>query len=204
MACHLKIQATYAVIETPPEWGSPDEGNPNQPIRVPEYQPPQVENMTCVPWHVVTLQNLTSSSKYLSVLPMYKPLSQPLTCIGQCVDMLLMQAIAHVQQPHLLHRCFVGHMRLLYPSTCLHAHLRLLVMHNNSHSQKDGTSISILKLTMLRLHLPEPACMLMHAPLVQAKLYCMTSQAFSSTLEGTLDSVSHSSMHLLPSCSART
>ena len=30
------------VIETPPEWGAPDEGNPNQPRRPPEYQPPQV------------------------------------------------------------------------------------------------------------------------------------------------------------------
>lgn len=33
---------TTGVIETPPEWGRPDEGNPNQPRRVPEYQPPQV------------------------------------------------------------------------------------------------------------------------------------------------------------------
>ncbi|KAL3160522.1 hypothetical protein ABBQ32_010826 [Trebouxia sp. C0010 RCD-2024] len=32
---------TTGVIETPPEWGRPDEGNPNQPRRVPEYQPPQ-------------------------------------------------------------------------------------------------------------------------------------------------------------------
>lgn len=31
-----------AVIETPPEWGRPDEGNPNQPRRPPEYNPPQV------------------------------------------------------------------------------------------------------------------------------------------------------------------
>lgn len=30
------------VIETPPEWGRPDEGNPNQPRRPPEYNPPQV------------------------------------------------------------------------------------------------------------------------------------------------------------------
>ena len=35
-----------AVIETPPEWGAPDEGNPNQPRRVPEYQPPQVVNLS--------------------------------------------------------------------------------------------------------------------------------------------------------------
>ena len=33
---------TTAVIETPPEWGRPDEGNPNQPRRPPEYTPPQV------------------------------------------------------------------------------------------------------------------------------------------------------------------
>ena len=33
---------TEAVIESPPEWGRPDEGNPNQPRRPPEYQPPQV------------------------------------------------------------------------------------------------------------------------------------------------------------------
>ena len=35
---------TTAVIETPPEWGRPDEGNPNQPRRPPEYTPPQVGN----------------------------------------------------------------------------------------------------------------------------------------------------------------
>lgn len=35
-----------AVIETPPEWGAPDEGNPNQPRRPPEYQPPQVSYAT--------------------------------------------------------------------------------------------------------------------------------------------------------------
>lgn len=33
---------TTGVIETPPEWGRPDEGNPNQPRRPPEYNPPQV------------------------------------------------------------------------------------------------------------------------------------------------------------------
>ena len=36
------MEAIEAVIETPPEWGRPDEGNPNQPRRPPEYQPPQV------------------------------------------------------------------------------------------------------------------------------------------------------------------
>ena len=36
------IEAIEAVIESPPEWGRPDEGNPNQPRRPPEYQPPQV------------------------------------------------------------------------------------------------------------------------------------------------------------------
>lgn len=36
---------TTGVIETPPEWGRPDEGNPNQPRRPPEYNPPQVCNM---------------------------------------------------------------------------------------------------------------------------------------------------------------
>ena len=33
---------TTDVIESPPEWGRPDEGNPNQPRRPPEYTPPQV------------------------------------------------------------------------------------------------------------------------------------------------------------------
>lgn len=38
-----------AVIETPPEWGAPDEGNPNQPRRPPEYQPPQARDiLRCV------------------------------------------------------------------------------------------------------------------------------------------------------------
>lgn len=36
---------TTGVIETPPEWGRPDEGNPNQPRRPPEYNPPQVCNI---------------------------------------------------------------------------------------------------------------------------------------------------------------
>ena len=36
------------VIETPPEWGRPDEGNPNQPRRPPEYNPPQVRFMYTV------------------------------------------------------------------------------------------------------------------------------------------------------------
>ena len=30
------------VIESPPEWGRPEEGNPNQPRRPPEFNPPQV------------------------------------------------------------------------------------------------------------------------------------------------------------------
>ena len=38
-----------SVIETPPEWGAPDEGNPNQPRRPPEYQPPQArDKLECV------------------------------------------------------------------------------------------------------------------------------------------------------------
>ncbi len=44
------------LIESPPEWGRPDEGNPNQPRRPPEYQPPQVPITlalfcTFAPWH---------------------------------------------------------------------------------------------------------------------------------------------------------
>lgn len=38
-----EIPGIGAVIESPPEWGRPDEGNPNQPRRPPEYQPPQVK-----------------------------------------------------------------------------------------------------------------------------------------------------------------
>lgn len=39
---------TTGVIETPPEWGRPDEGNPNQPRRPPEYNPPQVHSVYTV------------------------------------------------------------------------------------------------------------------------------------------------------------
>jgi hypothetical protein len=37
----LELDTAEAVIESPPEWGPPGEGNPNQPRRPPEYQPPQ-------------------------------------------------------------------------------------------------------------------------------------------------------------------
>ena len=39
-----------SVIETPPEWGRPDEGTPNQPRRPPEYNPPQVSNACRLPY----------------------------------------------------------------------------------------------------------------------------------------------------------
>lgn len=41
---------TQGIVEPPPEWNRPDEGNPNMPRRPPEYQPPQVSHFLPVCW----------------------------------------------------------------------------------------------------------------------------------------------------------
>lgn len=59
---------TTDVIETPPEWGRPDEGNPNQPRRPPEYNPPQVgSTYTSGCGCPVTLQHSSQSQPFPSL-----------------------------------------------------------------------------------------------------------------------------------------
>ena len=41
---------TQGIVEPPPEWNRPDEGNPNMPRRPPEYQPPQVSPLLPECW----------------------------------------------------------------------------------------------------------------------------------------------------------
>ena len=41
---------TQDIVEPPPEWNRPDEGNPNMPRRPPEYQPPQVSHFLPECW----------------------------------------------------------------------------------------------------------------------------------------------------------
>ena len=41
---------TQGIVEPPPEWNRPDEGNPNMPRRPPEYQPPQVSHFLPECW----------------------------------------------------------------------------------------------------------------------------------------------------------
>jgi len=68
------IEAIEAVIESPPEWGRPDEGNPNQPRRPPEYQPPQVHmhKAACINTWQNCSYTLRSRSSEMSVFACFK------------------------------------------------------------------------------------------------------------------------------------